>query len=147
MTLCIEEPLKMPLRLISVGHLLLVVCFPSEAAFKTIKFLFTSCLLEMASGLGIEAWVYFSFQLQDSIWCRPTQNLCMLFPFLSVHMGDESVDLEGLVFLLSSIHSGSFTLSSPFLQGSSSSEGRYLMASLKQVLSVSINYYQRCCFR
>lgn len=61
MTLCIKEPLKTPLPSISVGHLLLVVCFPSEAAFKMIKFLFASYLLEMASGLGIEAWVYFSF--------------------------------------------------------------------------------------
>ena len=45
------------------------------------------------------------------LWCRPMQALFILPKSMLVSMFVDSVDLEVLVSLVSSIHAGSYTLS------------------------------------
>lgn len=81
-----------------------VACFPSESPLEETRFLFArGYLLKIASG------VHFSFQLLDPIWYRPTQTLCMLVLWVNICV--DPVDFEGLIFLVSSIPSGSYALS------------------------------------
>lgn len=65
------------------------------------------------------------------IWCRPVQVLCMLPLFLWAHISFAHVNLEGLIFLVSSDPSGSY----PELWG-----GRDLVMASHLGLSVSRSF-------
>ena len=49
-----------------------MVCVRSETPLEKTKFLFVRCyLLEIDSGLGMQAYFHFSSQCWKHIWCRP----------------------------------------------------------------------------
>lgn len=52
-----------------------------------------------------------SYNKNQRIWCRPVQALCMLLQSLWIYVSFAHVDLEGPVFLASSIPSASYILS------------------------------------
>lgn len=63
-----------------------VVCFPSDTPLQNAKISPGSGYqVEIAYGLGMGAWILFSFQLKDSIWCKAVQA-CVPSQFLLVRM-------------------------------------------------------------
>lgn len=54
------------------------------------------------------------FSAWSPLWCRLVQALCIPTQYLWVHFCINPVDLEGLIFLVSFIPSGSYTLSASF---------------------------------
>lgn len=111
---------KVATQFILCWHLLLGIkstlkssLFPSKIPLKKTKYLFSSGYqVESASGLGMGAFAHFSFKLWDPIWCRRVQVLIMLPQSLWVHMCLLPVVWEGLVFLVCSTLSTSYTASS-----------------------------------
>lgn len=89
------------------------VCLHSEMPLEKTNVLCASVYqLAQASGLGMGQCVHFS-QLLDPIWCSPTQALPSS---LSLRVCMVSC-LEGLVFLMSFLSSGSDTLSASSSSG------------------------------
>lgn len=102
----------------SVGHLLFgmhlllrVVCFHNETFLEKTKVIHIICKslsVGKASGLGVVTYVYFSFQLFDSHLVQTTFRSCScclsLLEFLCS-------PIQGLVSLVLSMLSGSYTLS------------------------------------